>query len=107
MSLFNAAQLCTWNEAKEIAKHFLVTVDGSLIGGGLAKLTNDVATSGIYLLVFGDGINPEPRIGDMKFYHFRFNNGFKGVNCGLVRDLFSRYPNAPLYVLSQLKKEIG
>ncbi len=105
---FNPAQLSTWDEAKVIAQHFLVQVDGSLIGGGLATLTNDVNTSGIYLPSWTTGPNStEPQIGKAKWYHFRFKNGFYGVNVGLVRDLFSRYPNSPLYVLSQLKKEIG
>ncbi len=105
---FNPVQLSTWDEAKEIAKVFLIPVDGSLIGGGLATLTNNVNTSGIYLPSwFSGGVSPEPQIGNSKWYHFRFKNGFYGVNVGLVRDLFSRYPNSPLYVLSQLKKEIG
>lgn len=107
---FNPEQLSTWDEAKLIATHFLTpTFEGQIVGGGLKPVTNDPTTSGIYLPSWasGPGGFPEPAIGKARFYHFRFKNGFEGVNVGLVRELFSRYPSSPMYVLGRLKQEIG
>lgn len=107
--LFNPEQLATWTEAKDIALHFKIPFQGRLIGGGLDPLTSKVETSGIYLPVWigGPGGFPEPRIGNSRAYLFRFKNGFQDVNCGLVRELFKRYPTAPQYVMYELAKEIG
>lgn len=109
LGLFNPEQLATWTEAKDIALHFKNPIQGRLIGGGLKPLTSKVETSGIYLPVWvgGPGGFPEPRIGSSRQYLFRFKNGFEGVNCGLVRELFKKYPTAPQYVMSELANEIG
>jgi hypothetical protein len=106
---FNPEQLCTWNEAKQvIAKKVQTPFNGRVIGGGLVPLTDDYTTSGIYLgtAPWNRLGGPEPAIGKAKSYCFRFKNGFAGMNCGLVRGMFERYPNSPLYVLSQLCMEV-
>lgn len=107
---FNPEQLSTWDEVKKYRNILNSTRDsnGFLVGGGVKVLTNDPLTSGGYLpnWAVGPG-NPEPQIGNSKWYHFRFNNNFEGVNVGLVRAMFGRYPTSPLYVIGQLRKEIG
>lgn len=106
---FNPEQLATWDEAKLIAKHFLVPFNGKLIGGGLKLLTSSPSTSGIYIYPWNGGPAgfPEPRIGKARGYLFRFKNGMEGVNVGLVRELFDKYPTSPWYVMNELAKEIG
>lgn len=106
---FNKDQLSTWEEAKLISQHFKVPYNGLLIGGGLKPLTSFVSTSGIYLPPWtsGPAAFPEPRIGNARAYLFRFKNGMEGVNVGLVRELFSKYPLSPMYVLGELMREIG
>lgn len=110
LTTFNPEQLCTWDEAKHvIAKKIAQPINGKLIGGGIKPLTNQYQNSGIYLgtAPWNTVGGPEPAIGKAKSYCFRFKNGFEGMNCGLVRRLFQRYPNSPLYVLSKLLEEAG
>jgi hypothetical protein len=107
---FNPDELSTWTEVVKFRNILNNTRDsnGFLVGGGVKVLTNDPLTSGGYLPSWAVGPgNPEPQIGNSKWYHFRFNNGFEGVNVGLVRGMFGRYPTSPLYVVGQLRKEIG
>lgn len=107
---FNPEELSTWGEVKKYRDILNTTRDsnGFLVGGGVKIFNNDPLTSGGYLPLWAVGPgNPEPQIGNSKWYHFRFNNGFEGVNVGLVRGMFMRYPTSPLYVIGQLRKEIG
>lgn len=107
---FNPEQLSTWAEVIKYRNllNSLKDFNGFLVGNGVKKLTNDPLTSGGYLPTWAVGPgNPEPNAGNSRWYHFRFNNGFEGVNVGLVRGMFLRYPNSPLYVIGELKKEIG
>ncbi len=108
MSQFNINQLATYGQARELAAKL-----GTFVGGGVLPETDDPKTSGIYRpeWIAGVDINQEPR---MRAYgrvywslHFRFKNGFQGMNVGLVREKFKSFPNSPQYVLDQLSQEAG
>jgi hypothetical protein len=110
-TLFNIAQLATWDQARECAAK--LSAGPLVVGGGVKPETANRATSGIYIPEWegGPASFPEPHFFDpvtgLKYYfiHFRFNNGGEGMNAGLVMDRFRRYPNSPYYVLSQLVAE--
>lgn len=109
---FNREQLATWEEARETA---LVLSQGPIVVGGGVKNESllDQDKSGIYLpfWVGGPGGFEQPNFTDPStgkkyfFLHYRFNNGMEGMNVGLIRSKFSRYPMSPLYVLMQLAAE--
>ncbi len=110
MSAFNPAELATWDEARTLRK--LLNYSPIFYTKGLqclpwwGSVTND--TSGIYIPPWTPGPHgdPEPNSGQSMFLHFRFSNGMEGMNVGLVREFFGRYPTSPLYVLSQLAIEV-
>lgn len=105
---FNPAQLATWAEATMLAR--MINVSAPFQAAGISILPQDPQGkhSGIYIptWVGGPGGFPIPHIGDATFLHFRFSNSFEGMNVGLAKDKFSRYPNSPLYVLGELLKEV-
>ena len=108
---FNIAQLATWEQARDCAAK--LSTGPFVVGRGVKPETANPATSGIYIPEWlpGPAAFPEPHFFDpqtgLKYYflHFRFQNGGEGMNAGLVMDRFRRYPNSPLYVLSQLVAE--
>ncbi len=108
---FNIAQLATWDQARECAAK--LGAGPFVVGGGVKPETPNPATSGIYTpdWLGGPAAFPEPHYFDpqtgLKYYylHFRFRNGAEGMNVGLIMDRFRRYPNSPVYVLSQLVAE--
>ena len=110
-TLFNLAQLATWDLAREYATK--LSSGPVVIGGGVMPETGDPETSGIYteLWLGGPGNFPEPHYFDEKtgqhYYPllFRFHNGAAGMNVGLIMDKFRRYPSSPSYVLSTLAAE--
>lgn len=109
LGVFNPEQLTTWQEAVKYYNILAHTpIDGGLIGGGMPPLTSNIDTSGVYLPRWEGGplSFPRPQIGNSKNYEFRFKNGFSGMNAGLVRGLFQRYPSSPSYVLRLLKAEV-
>jgi hypothetical protein len=112
---FNPAELTTFQEAVALRK----TINYSPVfytrglqvlpywnTVGQPALTND--TAGIYIpnWLSGPGGFVEPTDGLAHWYHFRFNNGFSGMNAGLVRGKFAAFPMSPLYVLDQLVIEV-
>lgn len=108
---FNREQLATWEEARETA---LVLSQGPIVvGGGVKNETSVQETSGIYVpfWVGGPGGFAEPHFTDPEsgkkyfFLHYRLNNGMEGMNVGLIRSKFGRYPMSPLYVLMALAAE--
>jgi hypothetical protein len=112
MSLFNRAQLATWDEARHLA---LTLSSGALVvGGGVRPETQDARTSGVYVPTwlggpagFGEPAERDEKTGREYFWiHFRFLNGAEGVNAGLILDRLRRYPTASLYVLSALAAEV-
>lgn len=104
---FNDAQLSTWENAIKYAK--LINTSPQFLAAGVQILPQDPAHihSGAYIpsWLSGPGGFQEPIDGDKFFIHYRFNNGFEGMNAGLVQDKFRRFPSSPAYVLSQLLKE--
>lgn len=89
----NKKQLATLDEAKAIATQL------ATIGGGIKPITDDPATSGIYLPQYG-GPYAAPEDGDSKFYFFRFENGADGFNVGLVRTTMQVFPSRWLMMVS-------
>lgn len=110
MAGFNLSQLATWDQARELAAQ----LTGRGIGRGVAPENADQEKSGIYTEPWlgGPGNFPEPFHLDEstgeKFYPLllRFNNGAGGMNVGLIRDLFKRYPMSPGYVWGRIKAEV-
>ncbi len=93
-------ELASIEEAREIAKK-MVTV-----GGGVKPESQDPEKSGIYRLDwYGGGAGfQEPQGTNAKgekTYQlaFRLNNGAVGMNVGLVREMFRRYPTSAIYWL--------
>lgn len=109
-AFFNAAQLVTWDQARELATQ--LTALG--IGRGVKPESGDMDQSGLYTELWspGPGGFPEPNGVDPKTGKptapilMRFNNGAAGVNVGLVLDKFKRFPSSPQYVLRELGKEV-
>jgi hypothetical protein len=106
---FNPAQLSTWADA--VAYRKLINYSPVFYRLGLQIKPYWIAGDplpGIYVPAWspGPGGFPVPSGPGTQWYHFRFNNGFEGMNVGLVRDEFLRYPNSPLYVLQQLLIEV-
>lgn len=103
---FNLAQLATWAEATVLAR--TINASAPFQAAGISILAQHPPTSGIYIpsWVGGPGGFPVPHIGDATFLHFRFSNGFEGMNAGLVREKFKSYPLSPLYVLGTLLAEV-
>ena len=110
-SIFNPAQLATWEKARELAARLS---EGPLVvGDGVLPETSDPKTSGIYTPEWlgGPGQFPEPSGVDettgekLYFLHYRFRNGAEGMNVGLIADRFRRYPTSPAYVLRSLAEE--
>jgi hypothetical protein len=109
MPTFNPAQLATLQEAKNLRgrlnshPEFFGTV--KVLPGD----TLPVGSTGIYLPPWEAGPHSDPipsGAGGKKFYHLRFSNNFEGMNVGLALDKFRRYPTSPLYVISELAKEV-
>lgn len=109
---FNPAELSTWAEATFYAR--IIDSSALFLNAGI-QIKPQVpfqpgvpSGSGIYLPPWSPGPHgdPEPQIGNSIWLHYRFTNGMQGMNAGLVRDSFRRYPNSPLYVLSQLLIEV-
>ena len=93
---FNPAQLATEEEAREIIKK--INDFPIPIGGGAKEF---------YIPQWlTDAGFEAPSRGDAKYLHLRFNNGAEGVNVGLVREQFKRYPLSPNYVLQCLFYEV-
>lgn len=94
-SIFNPAQLCTIEEARDIAA--MIHFDGGVapeVPSADANKDDDYhnTVSGIYLDPWANptGDTPEPRIGDARPFKFKFNptaDGFQpgGFNVGLIR----------------------
>jgi hypothetical protein len=104
--VFNPAQLATWAEATVLAR--TINSSAPFLAVGIQILPQNPPNSGIYipLWVGGPGGFPIPHIGDSTFLHFRFSNGFQGMNVGLVREKFKSYPMSPLYVSGQILLEV-
>jgi hypothetical protein len=103
---FNPAQLATWAEATVLAR--TINASAPFKAAGISILTQHPPTSGIYIpsWVGGPGGFPIPHIGDSTFLHFRFSNGFEGMNVGLAREKGKSFPLSPLYVMGQLLLEV-
>ena len=106
--LFNPDELATWAQAKTFAaainQHPLFVQADIFV----APESANVNKAGIYVPTWdgGPGGFPEPS-GDGTFWlHFRFTNGFSGMNVGLVRSQFARYPSSPLYVMGWLLQQV-
>ncbi len=118
---FNPAELCTIEEAREIAQ--MIKFDGGIA----PEVPNDDYhnnVSGIYLEPWANptGQTPEPSIGDARPFLFRFNptvEGYmaSGFNIGLTRQVAIGHappaeegqpPNPPNwdYALASLEKEV-
>jgi hypothetical protein len=107
---FNPAQLSTWAEATRLAA--ILSKSAAFQAAGISilpqKPTTDPSQSGVYIptWVGGPGGFQEPSIGNVFFIHFRWSNGMEGMNAGLVRDKFGRFPLSPLYVIGQILEEV-
>ena len=104
---FNPAQLATWEEAIKLVD--VINFSQLFQSAGVMILPQDPnhVHSGAYIpsWVGGPGGFQEPVNGNQYFIHFRFSNGFQGMNCGLVREKFKSFPLSPVYVLGTLLKE--
>ena len=109
-TLFNSAELTTLQEAVDFRKR--LNYAPSFYKRALQILPwwgeVDNRTSGIFIPLWegGPGGFEIPNDGLSHWYHYRFSNGFEGMNAGLVRDRFARYPNSPLYVIEQIALEV-
>ena len=102
---FNPAELATWADATQYAKR--INKSAPFQSAGLSIIPQNPPRSGIYIPAWGNIGGPEPSgPRGLWWLHFRFSNGFEGMNVGLVIDLFKRYPNSPLYVIGQLLAEV-
>ncbi len=106
---FNVAQLATWEQARDIAAK--LSQGFFVVGNGVAPEGQNPNTSGIYVPVWltETGFQAPQHVdanGNQYLYlHFRFNNGAEGMNVGLVREQFKRYPTSPIYVTKCLADE--
>ena len=106
-SNWNPAQLATIEEAREIAVKLNEGISGFLIpGNGVAPEHLDSTKSGIYIPEWSSAFFGAPQEAKAEFYEFRFNNGAAGVNVGLVREQFNRFPNSIRYVFQCLYDEV-
>lgn len=107
---YNAEELATFDEAVAIRKTLNYSAVFYKLGLQILPWWNNPTPdkSGIYLPPWAPGPHgdPEPNSGQALFYHFRWSNGMEGMNVGLVRGLFARYPASPLYVMNQLLLEV-
>lgn len=109
---FNPLQLATWSQAVILSAQISTfrAQTGAWLGGGIAPITNDPATSGIYVPTWEGGPAgfPEPSNPDTNSYwlHFRFVNGASGVNVGLILDKIARYGGNTMYVFSSLNADL-
>lgn len=110
MTDFNREQLATWEEARQYSKS--LSAEPYVVGAGVKPEDPDPARSGIYepAWLSGPGGFPKPHAIDKDgkeyyFLHYRFMNGADGMNVGLIRGMFKRYPNSPLFVKRQLARE--
>ena len=107
---FNPAQLATWKQAKELAKQIAQfrAKSGTFMGGGVAAVTGDVDTSGIYVpgWVGGPGGFPEPSGLGTYWLFYRFVNGVSGLNVGLILDMINRYDGNTTYVFTWLNTQL-
>jgi hypothetical protein len=111
--MFNLAQLASYEQARELAGR--LSSGPIVVGGGVKPGTDEghlsnIAPPGIYRPQWTEGPwSQEPFYEadgvKMYFLHFRFNNGAEGMNVGLILDKFKRYPNSPLYVMSEIAAE--
>ena len=105
---FNPAQLATWAEATALVK--LINASAQFQAAGLFILPQDPlhVHSGAFIpsWVSGPGGFQEPVNGNQYFIHFRYNNGFEGMNAGLVREKFRSFPLSPAYVIGTLLAEV-
>lgn len=106
---FNPDQLATMAQAENFAG--IINASQPFIQAGISILpqNDDPSKSGIYLPPWdpGPGGFPEPSgPGGLQWLHYRFSNGFNGVNVGLVIAEFNRYPSAPLYVCEWLLPQV-
>jgi hypothetical protein len=130
MPQFNPAQLATYIEARGLRdylnNYFKFALTSQILPGDddptnvFVPVVNpnfpwivpqplDKNKVGIYLPSWSPGphADPQPFGPDGKLHlHFRFANGFEGMNVGLVIDKFNRYPHSPVYVLGTLAQEI-
>lgn len=110
-TLFNTAQLATWDDARKYAQ--MLSAGPIVVGLGVSPESSDVSKSGIYVPSWagGPGGFQEPNYTDPQtgaqylWLHYRFLNGASGMNVGLIIDKFKRYPNSPFYVLTALAQE--
>lgn len=108
---FNMAQLATWDEARALAK--TLSSGPIVVGGGVKPESKDNSISGIFLPDWNEGpdgfVEPgfkDEGTGAEYFYlHFRFQNGAEGMNVGLIKDKFKRYPTSPGYVMKGFAEE--
>ncbi len=105
---FNPAEICTWAKAMALANRINMSPQFQQAGIHILPRTQNMDTSGVYIpsWVSGPGGFQEPQNGNEFFLHFRFSNGFEGMNCGLVREKFASYPLSPAYVLGTLLLEV-
>ena len=111
---FNPDQLATWLQAKTIAQQ--INQSPLFVQANIFILpeaeSSDPDLSGIYVPTWDGGPAgfPEPtgQAGSDTAYwlHYRFTNGFAGMNVGLVRSEFARYPSSPLYVMGWLLQQV-
>jgi hypothetical protein len=106
---FNVAQLATWEQARDLAAR--LSQGPLVVGNGVAAESQNPDTSGIYIPAWltQTGFQAPHYVdadGNQFLYlHFRFNNGAEGMNVGLVREQFKRYPTSPMYVTKCLADE--
>jgi hypothetical protein len=109
---FNPAQLATWDQARDLAQHIdaFRQKTGALMGGGVAKETTNVDTSGIYVPDWQGGPEGFPVPNDTSvgkyWLHFRFNNGASGVNVGLILDKIARFGGNEAYVFMAIANDL-
>lgn len=60
---------------------------------------------GIYIPSWDNQGGPQPSDGDSYWLCYRMENGVDGLNVGLWRTKFQKYPNNPQYVLDELAKD--
>lgn len=106
MSAFNKEQLASWGEATRIADR--LNKSQAFRQAGITVKPQNPPNSGIYRPVWlsGPGGFPEPHGDGTYSLHFRFSNGMEGMNVGLVREKFDKYPTSPLYVIGTLLTEV-
>lgn len=83
------SQFTTMAEAQKTAEQ--INAYGPFIGGGVMPVTDNRETSGIFVYSWG-GPFPAPSDGEKLPYYFRFANGNRENNCGMVLDLMAAFP---------------